>query len=108
MRKRKRKKGEGQKDEEEEKEKRNRRIRKRKRKKEEGQKDEEEKGEVEEEMIKRSRNELSLVVPTLHSQFTTRSDINNCICLHNAFKSRMIVTRNDRSFSSTALTNGSL
>ena len=104
---RKRKKEEGQKDEEEEKERRNRRIRKRKRKKEEGQKDEEGKGEVEE-MIKRSRNELSLVVPALHSQFTTRSDINNCICLHNAFKSRMIVTRNDRSFSSTALTNGSL
>jgi hypothetical protein len=63
----------------------------------------------EDEMMKRSRDKLRLVVPTQISQFTTRADINNCICLHNAFKSRMTVTHNnDRSFSCTALTNGSL
>jgi len=65
---RKRKQEEEQKDEEEE----------------EGEEEEEEKGEEEEEeMMKRSRDELRLAVPTLLSQFTTRSDINNCICLNN-------------------------
>jgi len=60
-------------------------------------------------MMMRSRNEFRLVVPTLLSQFTKHSDINNCICLHKAFKSRMIVTHNnERSFSCTALTDGSL